>query len=64
MKRYVERDGNIYARVTYVDSSGKERQIWRRAESKSDARELAKELERQLKTGSGIIWYSRLIQGL
>ncbi len=52
MKRYVERDGKIYARVTYIDGSGKERQIWRRAESKSEAKELAKELERQLKTGS------------
>ncbi len=52
MKRYVERDGKFYARVTYVDGSGKERQIWRRAENKSDARELAKELERQLKSGT------------
>jgi integrase len=52
MKRYVERDGKIYARVTYRDGSGKERQIWRRAESKSDAREMAKELEQQLKVGT------------
>jgi integrase len=51
MKRYVEKDGKIYARITYTDSTGKERQIWRRAESKSDAKELAKELERQLKEG-------------
>jgi integrase len=52
MKRYVERDGKFYARVTYIDSSGKERQIWRRADNKSDAKELAKELERQLKSGT------------
>src|SRR4051812_38646462 len=26
MKRYVERGGKFYARVTYIDSSGKERQ--------------------------------------
>ncbi|MGA9773821.1 MAG: N-terminal phage integrase SAM-like domain-containing protein [Blastocatellia bacterium] len=49
--RYVERDGKFYARVTYMDSAGKERQIWRKAESKSAAKELAKDIERQLKTG-------------
>lgn len=52
MKRYVERDGKFYARVTYIDSSGKQRQIWRRADSKSEAREVAKDLERQLKFGT------------
>ena len=46
--RYVERDGKIYARVSYTDSSGKRRQIWRRAESKSDAKEIAKKIEREL----------------
>lgn len=51
MKRYVEKNGKIYARVTYIDSAGKERQIWRRAECKSEAKELAKEIERQLRTG-------------
>ncbi len=52
LKRYVERDGKFYARVVYIDSSGNERQIWRRANSKSEARELAKELEQQLKVGT------------
>ena len=52
MKRYVERNGKIYARVIYIDRLGKERQVWRRADSKSDAKELAKELERQLKSGT------------
>lgn len=51
MKRYVEKDGKIYARVTYIDSSGKERQIWRRANNKTDAKEIARQLENQLKTG-------------
>src|ERR1700720_4700175 len=52
MKRYVERDGKFYARVTFKDSAGKERQIWRRAENKSHAKDLANELERELKQGS------------
>ena len=51
MKRYVEKNGKIYARVTYTDSAGKERQIWRKAESKSDAKEKARKIENQLKTG-------------
>jgi integrase len=51
-KRYVERDGKIYARVSYTDSSGKRRQLWRKAESKSDAKELSKELEQQLKNST------------
>ena len=41
---YVERNGKIYARVTYTGEDGKRRQVWRRAESKSEAKELAKEL--------------------
>jgi integrase len=48
-KRYVIRDGKIYARVSYFDSTGKERQLWRRAESKSDARDLADDLAHSLK---------------
>ena len=49
-KRYVERDGKVYARITYIDSAGKERQIWRKAESKSHAKELAREIEQQIKS--------------
>ncbi|MGA9768363.1 MAG: site-specific integrase [Blastocatellia bacterium] len=45
---YVERDGKIYARVTYTDESGKRRQVWRKAESKSDAKDIADELIREL----------------
>jgi len=46
--RYVERDGKFYARVTYTDSLGNRRQIWRRAQSKSDAKELARKIAREL----------------
>jgi hypothetical protein len=45
---YVERNGKIYARVTYTDESGKRRQVWRKAESKSDAKDIADALIREL----------------
>lgn len=47
-KNYVERGGKIYARITYRDSTGKRRQIWRRAESKTDAKEISFKLEQDL----------------
>jgi integrase len=50
MKRWKERNGKIYARVTFTDSTGKQREIWRPAESKSDAKEVARQIEHQLKT--------------
>jgi len=48
-KRYVVRDGKIYARVSYSDSTGKERQLWRRAESRSEAKDLADDLAHSIK---------------
>ncbi len=48
-KRYVVRDGKIYARVSYFDSTGKERQLWRRADSKSAAKNLADDLAHSIK---------------
>jgi hypothetical protein len=51
-KRYVEKDGKIYARVSYTDAAGKRHQIWRKAESKSDAKEIAKQIERELEGGA------------
>ncbi len=45
---YVERNGKIYARVTYTDEAGKRRQVWRKAESKSDAKDIANDLIREL----------------
>ena len=35
-----KRDGLLYARVTYLDDSGKRKEKWRRAESRSHAKEL------------------------
>ena len=48
-KRYVVRDGKIYARVIYFDSAGKKRQLWRRAESKSEAKEMARDVAHSIK---------------
>jgi integrase len=48
-KRYVIRDGKIYARVSYFDSTGKERQLWRRAESRTEAKNLADDLAHSLR---------------
>ncbi|HEX8090294.1 MAG TPA: tyrosine-type recombinase/integrase [Blastocatellia bacterium] len=45
---YVERNGKIYARVTYTDEAGKRRQVWRRADSKSNAKDIANDLIREL----------------
>jgi len=39
----------IYARVSYFDSTGKERQLWRRAESRSEAKDLADDLAHSIK---------------
>jgi integrase len=50
MKRYKEKGGKIYARITYTDAAGKQREVWRRAGSKTEAKEIARQLEDQLKT--------------
>ena len=49
MKRWKERNGKIYARFTYTDSTGKQREVWELAKNKTDASERAKELERRYK---------------
>lgn len=48
-KHYVVRGGKIYARITYFDSAGKERQLWRRAETKSEAKDLARDLAHKIR---------------
>ena len=48
-KHYRIRDGKIYARITFTDSTGKRRDLMRLAESKSHAKELAAQLRRDLK---------------
>jgi integrase len=40
--------GNWYARVTFLDQSGKRRDLWRKGENKTHAKELLKQLLRDL----------------
>ena len=48
-KRYVfELNGKFYARVTVTDQTGKRRNIKRKAETKTAAKELLKQILRQL----------------
>ena len=42
------RDGVIYARITFIDASGKRKQKWKRADNRSHARELIKQMLRDL----------------
>jgi integrase len=51
-KSYVERNGKFYAIVSFTNSEGKRKQIWRKAESKTDAREITKALREQLRGGT------------
>jgi integrase len=52
-KHYVERNGKIYARAYYRDlSSGKWKQVWRKVETKTQARELVNQVRQQLKDGA------------
>ncbi len=44
-------DGKIYARVTRTDSSGRRREMMRRAESRTDARTILKSLLTELEAG-------------
>jgi ribosomal protein S12 methylthiotransferase accessory factor YcaO len=40
----VTRDGKLYARVRFKDESGKQRDIWRKAENRTQARELIRQI--------------------
>jgi hypothetical protein len=44
----VERAGKLYVRIAYTDSLGKRRKLMRRAQDKKHARELRKQLVKQL----------------
>src|SRR5262249_39969889 len=47
-KSYVKKRGKIYARISYRDSQGKRRQIWRKVENKSAAKDKVVELAQEL----------------
>jgi integrase len=44
----VEREGKLYVRVSYTDNLGKERELMRRAKDRKHARQLQKDLVKQL----------------
>jgi integrase len=44
----VERDGKVYARVTYKDEKGKWKAMWRLAKNRTDAKNINKRLIREL----------------
>src|SRR5262245_25559 len=44
----VERDGRLYVRIQWTDNLGRRRELMRRAQDKKHARELKKELVKQL----------------
>jgi hypothetical protein len=44
----VKRKGNLYARISYTDKTGKRRELMRRVEDRSHARELLKQLAAEI----------------
>ena len=49
----VERAGKLYVRAAYTDGLGKRRELMRRAKDKKHARELKKQLVKQLDSAEG-----------
>lgn len=57
----VERDGKVYARVTYKDERGKWKAMWRLAKNRTDAKNINKRLIRELdEHGSQLFDASRM----
>ncbi len=44
----VERDGKVYARVRFIDDTGRRRDVWRRVQSRKEAHEAIKKMLREL----------------
>jgi hypothetical protein len=49
-----KRDGKLYARVQFKDETGKRRDLWRRAESRTHARQLIRELLKEVENSSAV----------
>lgn len=49
-----KRDGKLYARVRFKDETGKRRDLWRRAESRTHARQLIRELLRAIENSTAV----------
>ena len=48
----VSRGGKLYARVRFTDENGKQRDLWRKADNRSHARKLIRELLKQIENTS------------
>lgn len=48
----VQKGGKLYARVRFKDESGKSRDFWRLAESRTHARQLIRELLKEIENSS------------
>ncbi len=46
----IERDKKLYARVQFTDESGRKRDVWRKAESRTHAKEIIRELLREVES--------------
>jgi integrase len=52
MKGLIDRDGKLYVRKVYRNSSGKRKYIWRKAESRTDAKNVLRDIENELERGT------------
>jgi hypothetical protein len=52
MKGLIERDGKLYVRKVYRNSSGKRKYIWRKVESRTDAKNVLRDIENELERGT------------
>ena len=50
----INRDGKLYARVQFKDETGKRRDLWRRAESRTHARQLIRELLKEAENSTAV----------
>lgn len=49
----VKRDGKIYARVQFTDDCGKKRDLWRKAENQKHAKDIIKNLLKEVENATG-----------
>ena len=52
MKGLFERDNKLYVRKVYKNSAGKRKYIWRRVQSRTDAKSVMREIENDLASGT------------
>ena len=52
MKGLFERDGKLYVRKVYRNSNGKRKYIWRKVESRTDAKNVLRDIENELARGT------------